>query len=174
MSSSSRLGRAEWARSFWPSIAACDAAEWAQECPCIAKGQTASTVSIEGTTSDIAVSLPSSTFARVNLENKAGLPPNEDHCFATLDVPGAVPEPSDYPWIQSGVIAPAGNTNAALAISAFSDECDSVRHVETPGMYERGGAGQLDPRRGDITVCDGCIQNQSCDDFLEDGLRLSN
>ena len=155
-------------------IAACDAAEWAQECPCIAKGQTASTVSIEGTTSDIAVSLPSSTFARVNLENKAGLPPNEDHCFATLDVPGAVPEPSDYPWIQSGVIAPAGNTNAALAISAFSDECDSVRHVETPGMYERGGAGQLDPRRGDITVCDGCIQNQSCDDFLEDGLRLSN
>lgn len=156
-------------------IAACDAAQWAQECPCIAKGQTASTVSIEGRTSDIAVSLPSSTFASVTLENRGtDQDPEGDHCLVEIDVPGADLEPSDFAWKQRGVIAPRGNATYALAISAFSDECASVHHVETPEMYEPGGAGQLDPRRGDITVCDGCIQNQSCDDFLEDGLRLSN
>lgn len=155
-------------------IAACDAVEWANDCPCFAKGDSPSSVRIEGQRSDIGVSLPSSTFAKVFVENREGQPPQRDACSAAIDVPGAVLEPSDKPWKQVGVIASRGSETGALEVSAFSDECDSVFHVESPDFYVPGGDGQEDPRRGDITVCDGCIQNLSCDDFLEDGLRLSN
>ena len=155
-------------------IAACDVAEWSTDCPCFAKGHAPSSVTIEGTKSDIAVSLPASTFTNVTLESREGFRLEGDNCVARIDGLGADLEPIDEEWKERGVIASRGSVNGALSISAFSDECGPVQHVESPDRFVADGEGDLDSRRGDITVCDGCIQNASCDDFLRDGLVLAN
>ena len=155
-------------------FAACEAADWASDCPCRLQGHAPSVVKVLGATADVAVSLPSSAFANLIAENQQGEPTPGDHCFARIDVPGADLDEGSFDWKQTGVNGPRGAIAAAMSVSAFSKKCDPVHFVESPEVFSRGSEGPLDPRRGDITICDGCIQNTSCDDFLEDGLRLSN
>ncbi|MEM6992030.1 MAG: hypothetical protein AAF721_16085, partial [Myxococcota bacterium] len=68
---------------------------------------------------------------------------------------------------------PAGATaGGGYAVRAESRECEPVRYTESPEMFIPGGEGTLDPKRGNITICQDCIQASSCDELLEGALGV--
>ncbi len=152
-------------------IAACEDQEWATSCPCLANGHGFGQLDIQGVQSDIVVDTTPGVWTKFTAESPS--PQSEQTCVAAIDVPGAVLNPGDDTTDASGHVNEPPDVPAGLgyAVRAVSDKCDSTHYVESPDMFVRGNQGPLDRRRGDITICEDCIQASSCAEVFEGAFR---
>lgn len=155
-------------------IAACDEAGWATDCPCTAQNHAFGQLTIEPRAqSDIAVQTVPDVWSRIDIAVELSENIGEVPCRAEIDVPGAVVESQDtLSAVAQAAVPPGAIAGGGYGIRARSQGCNPTQFIEDPELFDPHSDGMTDPHRGDITVCEGCIQNASCDDFLEDGLRV--
>lgn len=156
-------------------VAACDAQGWANGCRCTSDDQTFGQLSIQSThPADIAVQTVPSVWSRFDIAVELPQNANSVPCSAQIDLAGADLAAAENPWTAAGETAPPPGAidDGGYAMTIRSKGCRAVSFVEDPDAFVQGGEGMIDAQRGDLKICDGCVLNTSCDDFLENGLRL--
>ncbi len=154
-------------------ITACETDGWSTACPCLADGHGFGQLDIRGAKSDIVVDAPPGLWTRFAVDTPS--PSAQDElCAATIDVSGAVVEQNSFGTSATGHVGqPAGAiAGGGYFVRAESEDCGGVFFTESPEAFVPGGDGTLDERRGDITICEDCIQAASCDDLLSGAFRV--
>jgi hypothetical protein len=149
-------------------------APWHDQCPCYAYGFGAARVeTADNAAANITFDVPADLWAVYSLTN--GGDNQSPECAASVDLPGADldEEPQDRPWKASGSAnrpsaAPAGT---GFIIGGTSEDCANVLFTEDPEDYAGDGKSeeQSSETRGNLTLCDGCARNKSCDELLSGG-----
>jgi len=151
-------------------------APWASACGCINQGfdpGKVEVVSLEPSSANITVDVPSSLWTSFRAENAGENILNEKNCPATIGEIGSVvyDDAGDdplKPWLRSGIAnkpseeAPSGG----FRVNLKSNGCESVAEVEEPKDWN---ADIVDPDadlRGNIEICLGCLADQDCEDLL--------
>ena len=140
-----------------------EATPWASACPCADRfGETR--VESAGAAS-IVIDVPDGLWVTAS----AGTDPSAgERCTPTVDLPDAVVEQST-PWLVEAS-TPSPGEGAAEAggytVVASSEVCHRVASFNSPLHFDCGEGDPSIVRRGDVTVCSGCLPG--CDAFASD------
>jgi hypothetical protein len=148
-----------------------DDAAWNENCPCYnyTHGFGAAKVeSPDGAAASVTFDVPSDLWAVFSLTNDGENQSPE--CVADVLWDEAELEPQDRPWKKRGE---ANHPAAAIAgfgfsITGISGDCANVLFTEDPEDYKGDGKSdeQAAETRGNLTLCDGCARDRSCDELL--------
>ncbi|MBL4685133.1 MAG: hypothetical protein JKY37_11130, partial [Nannocystaceae bacterium] len=143
-------------------IEACHADGWSTACPCITDSHGFGQLSINAIKSDIVIDITPGVWTRWVADT-----PTAGECVATIDVVGAELDGSDAQAASGQAEYPPGATaGGGYFVRAESDDCGSVTYTQDPDLFVAGSKGSVDPRRGDITICENCIRATSCENLL--------
>lgn len=177
-------------------VATCEAEGWSTDgCPCFINGHTFSRTAIsthDASAADQTVDIPSDSFWAALSLNNEGQPPVgaypacadpddvlAEQCDACIDISAGNYRPSDA--FADDQVRPPGRTEGSLnqppnvdrrgvgyGISLTSKACQAV--VGTPGPDDFFGVGRGNEQpineRGNLSVCSGCLREQSCEGLV--------
>lgn len=152
---------------------------WSPDCACVNQSGEFGQVVVESDSSgsaDISVDIPGTLWASMTLKNEGEMQTTADpeqYCDAVIDVPGVdfADIGNDFPWQAQGTInhpSDAAIEGAGYSLRLTSDQCDPVAFTDEPDGFKgvNMGGEQDVQKRGDLTVCVGCLRSQSCDDLV--------
>jgi hypothetical protein len=143
-------------------------APWSKDCPCQSFGNL-KVEALDPYAGEITIDMPtSSVWSSIGLRNDKNGQTNTDpdlYCTATMPTCAApsceFTQSADTPWKADIVLnypGPSAPNGAGYAISAVSNGCEAVFYNNGPEDYvESATDAPNSEKRGNITVCDGCL-----------------
>lgn len=142
-------------------------APWDPTCPCASFGAL-EIEAAEPHAGTITVDLPASVWAYASLDNR-DLEQSVDgeHCTAAVDLPGcggacAITQSPATPWkllADLNFPGPSATPGAGYSIRVISNRCGPVAFVDGPEDHDPDAdAPSKEEKRGDLLLCDGCLE----------------
>jgi hypothetical protein len=148
---------------------------WAADCGCINQGYSPGLVRVESlapSATDITVDVPAGMWTNFRAENAGENALLGKHCVATIEGLGAVEfgdgmADPNKPWLRGGIAnRPSAAPPGGFRVDLASSGCESVASVESPADWDADVDDPASSLRGNVEVCEGCLQGKRCDELL--------
>lgn len=147
-----------------------EAAPWDPGCGCSSFASVAVSTFSNVAAANVAVDVPGDLWARIQADNLAD-PFEAENCEADLSGLGAgfEAESTGFSYRARGEFnrPPGAPTGSGFGVAISSNGCAPVAYVQEPTDYMGPDAmARAVEQRGNLSVCDGCLREQTCADLL--------